>query len=94
MKRLIVILARDEDKYCAFCPELDLVTEMVTPEEAFEDMVEAMKDYANEYLNEYELYSRSPNRAQHLPYVKAVGSCKNHWDIKMLIEGQHGFVHI
>ena len=93
-KRLTVILARDEDKYCAFCPELDLVTEMVSPEEALEDMVEAMKDYAEEYLNEYELYSKSPNRAHHLPYIKAIASCKNDWDIKMLIEVQYGLVHI
>jgi len=93
-ERLTVILARDEDKYCAFCPELDLVTEMASPEEALEDMVEAMKDYAEEYLSEYELYSRSPNRAHHLPYIKAIASCKNDWDIKMLIEVQYGLVHI
>ena len=93
-KRLTVILARDEDKYCAYCPELDLVTELATSEEALEDMVEAMKDYAEEYLSEYELYSKSPNRAHHLPYIKAIASCKNDWDIKMLIEVQYGLVHI
>jgi len=93
-KRLTVILARDEDKYCAFCPELDLVTEMGTPEEALEDMVEAMRDYAEEYLNELELYSKSPNRAHHLPYIKAIALCKNEWDIKMLTEVQYGLVHI
>ena len=93
-KRLTVILARDEDRYCAYCPELDLVTEMITSEEALEDMVEAMKDYAEEYVEELELYSRSPNRAHHLPYVKAIASCKNDWDIKMLIEVQYGLVHI
>ena len=32
-KRLTVILARDEALVCAFCPELDLVTEMATPNE-------------------------------------------------------------
>jgi hypothetical protein len=93
-KRLTVILARDEDKYCAYCPELDLVTEMATSEEALEDMVEGMKDYAEEYLQEFELYSHSPNRAHHLPYVKAIASCKDDWDIKMLIEVQYGLVHI
>lgn len=93
-KRLTVILARDEDRYCAYCPELDLVTEMMTPEEALEDIVEAMRDYAEEYLKEFELYSKSPNRAHHLPYVKAIASCKDDWDIKMLIEVQYGLVHI
>ena len=93
-KRLTVILARDEDQYCAYCPEIDLVTEMPTSEEALEDIVEAMKDYAEEYLNELELYANSPNRAHHLPYIKAIDSCKNDWDIKMLIEVQYGLVHI
>jgi predicted RNase H-like HicB family nuclease len=93
-KRLTVILARDEDKYCAFCPDLDLVTEMESPEEALEDMVEAMKDYAEEYLSEYELYSRSPNRAHHLPYIKAIASCTNDWDIRMLVEVQYGLVQV
>ncbi len=93
-KRLTVIVARDEDQYCAYCPELDLVTEMGTPEEALEDMVEAMKDYAEEYLQESGLYSNSPNRAHHLPYLRTIASCKDNWDIKMLIEVQYGLVHV
>ena len=93
-KRLTIILAKDADKYCAYCPELDLVTEMSTSEEALEDIVGAMRDYAEEYLKEFELYSRSPNRAHHLPYIKAIASCKDDWDIKMLIEVQYGLVHI
>ena len=87
-KTLTVILAKDEEQYCAYCPELDLVTEMETSEEALEDIVEAMKDYAEEYMNEIQLYSNSPNRAHHLPYVKAVASCKSEWDIKDAHRGQ------
>jgi predicted RNase H-like HicB family nuclease len=85
-KRLTVILARDEEAFCAYCPELDLVTELTTAEEALEDMIEALKDYAEEYMADLELYAQSPNRAHHLPYIEAIASCKNDWEIKMLLK--------
>jgi hypothetical protein len=93
-KKLTVILARDEEGYCAFCPELDLVTEMNSPEAALEDMVESIKDYAEEYMAEIDLYTNSPNRAHHLPYIKSIVSCKTNWEIKMLLEVQYGLVHL
>lgn len=94
MNTLSVILTKDSEKYGAFCPELDLVTEMDTPEDAVEDLIEAIKDYADEYINEFELYSKSPNRAHHLPYIEAVKSCKTDWDIRLLIEIKHSSIHI
>lgn len=93
-KVLSILLARDEEKYCAFCPELDLVTETDTPEEAIEDIIEAMKEYAEEYMKDLELYAKSPNRAHHLPYIKAISSCKTDWDLRMLIEIKHGLVYV
>jgi uncharacterized Fe-S radical SAM superfamily protein PflX len=74
---LSVLMAMDGEKFCAYCPELDLVTEMDTYEETIEDMIEAIKDYANEYTTEFNLYSKSPNRAHHLPYIEAIRSCHN-----------------
>ena len=79
-KRLSILMARDGDQYCAYCPELDLVTEMDTQEEAMADILEAMREYAEEYLQEIALYSVSPNRAHHLPYVKDIVSCKTDWE--------------
>ncbi|HQU32187.1 MAG: hypothetical protein HRU72_06570 [Planctomycetia bacterium] len=93
-KVLSVLLALDGEKFCAFCPELDLVTEMDKPEDAIDDMIEAMKDYAEEYMDDIDLYSKSPNRSHHLPYIKAISSCKTDWELKMLIEIKHGLVHI
>ncbi len=93
-KSLSILLAQDGEKYCAYCPELDLVTEIDTPEEAIEDMIEAIKDYAEEYMEDFELYSKSPNRAHHLPYIKAIKSCKTDWELKMLIEIKHGLVYV
>lgn len=93
-KVLSILLALDGEKFCAYCPELDLVTEMDTPEEAIEDIFEAIKEYAEEYMEDIGLYSKSPNRAHHLPYVKAISSCKTDWELRMLIEIKHGLVHV
>ena len=89
-KRLTVILARDGAMVCAFCPELDLVTEMATPDEALADMLEAMRDYAEEYLGDLELYQNSLNCAHHLPYIREIAACKDAWDVRMPIEIQQG----
>jgi len=93
-KRLTIILAIDERQYCAYCPELDLVTEMPSPEKAIQDMLEAMEDYAEEYTQELELFSSSPNRAHHLPYVRSIAACQDLWDLRMLTEIIHGRVHV
>lgn len=93
-KILFVLLAMEGGKFCAYCPELDLITEMDTYEETIEDMIEAIKDYADEYMAEFDLYSKSPNRAHHLPYIEAIKSCKTDWELRMLIEIKHGFIHV
>ncbi|MBF0464903.1 MAG: hypothetical protein HQK88_07150 [Nitrospirae bacterium] len=93
-KRFTILIALDGEKYCAYCPELDLVTEMDTPEEAAEDIFEAMKDYANEYIEDLELYSVSPNRAHHLPYVKTIYSCNTDWELKMMTEINYGVIYV
>ena len=86
--RLTVILAPDlQDKMvCAFCPELDLVSEMPTEQEALRDLLEAMHDYAELYQAEFELYAKSPNRAHHWPYVQAILAAQDEWQLKMLLD--------
>ena len=92
--RLTVLLAKDNGSYCAKCPELDLVTQLPTADAALADLIEAMRDYAAEYLKDRKLYTSSPNRAHHLPYVEAIAACKTDWDLRALIEIRHGFVHV
>lgn len=93
-KSLTLLLAKDDEQYCAYCPELDLVTEMSSVEDAIADLLEAIRDYAEEYLQDLDVYSQSPNRAHHLPYVQAVASCQTDWDLRALIEIKHGYVHL
>lgn len=92
-KKLTVIIARDEEEYCAYCPELDLVTELDSPEAALADIKESIRDYAEQYLSEIELYKQSPNRSHHLPYIHAIAACKTDWDLNLLLEVRYGAIY-
>jgi predicted RNase H-like HicB family nuclease len=67
--KLTAIIEPSEGVYVASCPELDLATEGNTPEEALNDLVDMAIDYAEQYMEEIELFSKSPNRASHKPYI-------------------------
>ena len=49
--------------------EIDLIENAKTEEEAKIKLGKAILEYASDYYNEYELYSKSPNRKNHLPYI-------------------------
>jgi len=82
--KLTVLVRRDEDQYQAYCPELDLVVAQDTPEEALEDLVELAQEYAEDYLAQFEVYSVSPNRAQHKESVEALAACRSGDEVKAL----------
>ena len=76
---LTVFIIRDDRKYMAKCPELDLITEMDSREEALEAIVEMIGEYAEDYKAEEEIYPKSPNRAHHKPYVEMIIACQDKW---------------
>lgn len=78
----------------AKCVELDLVTEMDTPEEALKAIVEMIKEYSEDYKKREELFIKSPNRRHHKPYVEEVLKCKDLWDIYQLIKVQYGYIYL
>lgn len=49
--------------------EIDLVENGKDEHEARLNMGKAILEYALDYYNEYEMYSRSPNRKKHIPYI-------------------------
>jgi len=61
-----------DGQWCAFCPELDLVTAGDTEEEALMDLAELAVEYAEDYLGDFAFYANSPDRADHLSYVLTV----------------------
>lgn len=49
--------------------EIDLVENGKDEQEARLNMGRAILEYAFDYYNEYEMYSHSPNRKKHIPYI-------------------------
>lgn len=74
----------------AKCPELDLVTEMDTSQEALHAMIEMIREYAEDYHARERIFAASPNRAHHKPYIDRVLACQDEWELWELIEIRHG----
>lgn len=91
---LTILIIKDNGRYMARCPELDLVTEMDTREDALQAMVELMGEYARDYKSREEIYLRSPNRAHHKPYVDRIIGCRDEWEIMELVGVRYGHLHV
>jgi len=91
---LTILILKDDGRYMSKCVELDLVTEMDTPEKALKAMVEMIQEYAEDYKQREQIFMKSPNRAHHKPYIDEVNRCKNLWDIYQLIKVQYGYLHL
>ena len=91
---LTVLIVKDNGKCMAKCPELDLVTEMDTKEEALEAIEELIREYAEDYKAREEIYLKSPNRAHHKPYIDKITACQDEWEIMELIGIRYGHLHL
>jgi hypothetical protein len=91
---LSLILARDDDMVCAYCPELDIVTEMASEAEALADIISAMREYADEYVKNLAIYRKSPNRSHHYPYVQAIYKTSDDWQLRKLLDIRYGDIHL
>lgn len=91
---ITVLIIKDNGRYMAKCPELDLVTEMDTKEEALEAIVELIREYAEDYKAREETYLKSTNRAHHKPYVDRITRCEGEWELMELIEVRYGRLYL
>lgn len=91
---LTVFIIKDDNCYMAKCPELDLITEMDTKDDALRAMVEMIIEYAEDYKLDEESYLKSPNRAHHKPYVDAIYACENEWEVMELIEVRYAHIQL
>jgi predicted RNase H-like HicB family nuclease len=85
-RKLTAIIEPSEAVYVVSCPELDLVTEGDSPDEALDDLTEMALDYAEQYMAEFERFSQSPNRASHAPYVRAIHANPTKAGVRALFE--------
>jgi uncharacterized glyoxalase superfamily protein PhnB len=73
--RLTSQIEWSDGQCCAHCPELDLATAMDTEKEALTDLVEMAVEHAEVYLEDSTFFAKSPDRAEHLPYIMAIAEC-------------------
>ncbi len=97
--RLAAQIEWSDGQCCAYCPELDLATAMGSEEEALTDLAEMAVEYAEDYLEDLAFYAKSPNRAEHLPFILAVAECTTDvYDVEgvhkvqELFESKHGAI--
>ena len=91
---LTLYILQDEKRFMAKCPELDLVTEMNTREKALDALLEIIMEYSEDYMKQYELFSRSPNRKYHRPYIAIIKNCKSKWELLELINVKYGHIQL
>lgn len=70
--------------------EIDLIENGADEETARINMGNAILEYSMDYYNEYELFSHSPNRKNHIPYIFKALIIDNPKEIGELIECQDG----
>ncbi|GJQ50419.1 hypothetical protein KsCSTR_45610 [Candidatus Kuenenia stuttgartiensis] len=94
MPLLNIYIIKDNGKYMVKCPELDIVTEMDTAEQALDAILEIIREYSEDYRNREEIFIKSPNRFHHKPYVDKVLECKDKWELCELITVKYGHIYI
>ena len=70
--------------------EIDLIENGKDEQEVRLNMGKAIFEYALDYYNEYEMYSHSPNRKKHIPYIFKALIIDNPEQIGDMIQCQDG----
>ena len=70
--------------------EIDLVENGKDEQEARLNLANAILEYSMEYYNKYEMYSHSPNRKKHIPYIFKALIIDNSEKIGEIIQCQDG----
>ena len=63
------VFCEDDGSVTLSLNEIDLVENGINEHEARLNMGKAILDYSLDYYSEYALYSHSPNRKKHIPYI-------------------------
>ncbi|KAB2952138.1 hypothetical protein F9B85_10015 [Heliorestis acidaminivorans] len=85
--RFSIVFTKEADgTYSGSLKEIDLVANAENLESLKETLAEDLIEYADEYMENFELYSRSPNRKNHLPYILHVLTQSDLEHVKGLID--------
>lgn len=85
----------EADKECVVITN-DVIEDIIgsgeNEETAINDFCEQLFDYARDYYKEFGLFSRSPNRKSHFPYVMRILTMGSPEEIREMIECQAGTI--
>lgn len=70
--------------------EIDLIENGENEKEARQRLGQSIMEYSLDYYNEYEMYSRSPNRKSHIPYIFKALIIDNPEEIGDMLQCQDG----
>ncbi len=76
----------DDGTITASLEEIDIVVNAENMDKAKRDMANELIEYSSEYLNNYRLYSISPNRRMHFPYVIKISIQKDIEEVIKLLD--------
>ena len=89
--KLILTVEEDNGLYIVYSETLEGVLASASDrEEAIEAYCRELDEYAHEYYDNFELYSNSPNRKHHLPYILRIACSSSLEDLKGMLECQPG----
>ena len=89
--KFTAMLFKEEDgSITASLNEVDIAINGKSQDEVITNLAENLVEYAEEYYIDYNLYSASPNRKSHLPYILNVLIQKNTEKVRELIVCQAG----
>lgn len=65
----VSIYAEQDGSYTAASNDMDLAENAESENLALDALAASVIEYANEYYDEFQLYSKAPNRKEHLTYI-------------------------
>ena len=91
---LTIFIAKDDESYMAKCPELDLITEMNTKEEALKAIVEMIVEYAED-LNQMRICMSAVQIGRIInPILMRFLACNDEWELMELLEVRYAHLHL
>ncbi len=68
-KYIALKFVEDDDSITLSLVDMDIIENGKTEDEARKNLAEAIWEYAIEFYESYKIYSNTPNRKKHVPYV-------------------------
>lgn len=89
--KLTVNIYQEEDgSVTASLEEIDIAVNGKNEKEVIDNLTADLVEYAKEYYDAYTLYSKAPNRKNHLPYIINIVSKNDINEVRELIRWQVG----